>query len=373
MPPPTLRPPSSLPSHSATSLLSFLRSSSSAHLRPRSSSRTFSTTTPSLLGRRIQHPSVAAAISEKERFHTLYADKVRPGWPTITKSPAAPAILRDEEGKLIPRKYEYGKTRRCGTVALKRGMVMLWDEWGRMYGCTVLQIIDNEVVKSRWNGGVGSHMVEVGAVNHPNLHRLKTDRLNHFRRWGITPKRYTTEFKVSPDCVLEPGTRLTARHYVPGQYIDVQGYTIGRGFQGAMKRWGFKGQPATHGHSKSHRSLGSTGNSTTPGRTFPGKKMHGRMGGRKRTMQCLRIMKIDVINNLIYVRGNVPGFDDAFLRLRDAIRKEWYKKCFPDTEKVPMPTWYGGEIGEVETVREIVTGEFEGGRDPFSRPRREIE
>ena len=97
------------------------------------------------------------------------------------------------------------------------------------------------------------------------------------------------------------------------------------------------------------------------------------MGGRKRTMQCLRIMKIDVINNLIYVRGNVPGFDDAFLRLRDAVRKVWYKKCFPDVDKVPMPTHYGGEIGEVETEREIVTGEFEGVRDPFSRPKREVE
>ena len=113
---------------------------------------------------------------------------------------------------------------------------------------------------------------------------------------------------------------MTADHFVAGQLVDVQGVTQGKGFAGAMKRWGFKGLRATHGVSVSHRSHGSTGNRQDPGRVFKNKKMAGHMGARNRTQQNLEIVRTDVSRGLIFVRGSVPGHKGSWLLVKDAVK-----------------------------------------------------
>ena len=122
---------------------------------------------------------------------------------------------------------------------------------------------------------------------------------------------------------------ISAAHFTAGQYVDVQGQTVGKGYAGPMKRWGFKGLPATHGTTKKHRAHGSIGNCQDPGRVFPGKKMGGRMGNRKRTVQNVWVFKVDAERNLIYVKGQIPGKAGNFLRIKDALRKPPMDAPFP--------------------------------------------
>ncbi|KAI9353771.1 translation protein [Obelidium mucronatum] len=249
-------------------------------------------------------------------------------------------------------------------------MTALWDAWAVLTPVTVLQIVDCEVVRSRFSRACGEYMVEVGAVNEHRAYRVRRPQLYHYRRVRITPKKKLTEFRVSPDAVMPSGTRLTAMHYVPGQYVDCQAKTTGKGFQGVMKRWNFKGLRATHGVSLSHRSGGSTGNRQLPGRVFKGKKMPGRMGGKTCTVQNLRVMKIDTEHNLLYVKGAVPGPEHKYVRVSDAIRKGWHNQCFPEGAKVPFPTFTGSLEG---IERELVApAPKEGEKDPLARARREI-
>jgi len=138
-----------------------------------------------------------------------------------------------------------------------------------------------------------ARQAQVGSAD-KEARKCKKPELLHFQAHGVLPKHEVHEFRVSEDAMLPSGAVLNARHFVPGQYVDVTGISIGKGFQGAMKRWGFKGQSATHGNSKSHRSLGSTGHRKTPGRTWKGKKMHGHMGCDQITTMGLMVYGIDV-------------------------------------------------------------------------------
>jgi large subunit ribosomal protein L3 len=137
----------------------------------------------------------------------------------------------------------------------------------------------------------------------------------------VAPKAKLAEFRVSEDALLEPGTALTVEHFVIGQYVDVCGTSIGKGFAGAMKRWGFKGLRASHGVSLSHRSHGSTGNRQDPGKVFKGKKMAGHMGDRRVTVQNLEVIGIDPERGLLLVKGAVPGARNGYVRVTDAIKR----------------------------------------------------
>ncbi|KAI8801134.1 translation protein [Cladochytrium replicatum] len=276
---------------------------------------------------------------------------------------------------------------RCGLLGIKRGMTAVWDEWGVLTPVTVIQIVDNQVLKTRWDYQVGSYMVEVGAIRvRPGACRRQ--QLFHYRRVGVAPRRILAEFRVSADAVLPTGVVLNAAHFVPGQYVDCTSKSVGKGFQGGMKKWGFKGQPASHGVSLAHRSIGSTGHRKTPARVFPGKKMPGRMGGKLRTVQSLKVMKVDPHNNLIFVKGGVPGKENSPVRIVDAVKKWLRKEAFPvwaqkgDNGGVPFPTFVGDPKSlsrellpapEMGTMRKGAGGEQEVVRDPFSRARREKE
>ena len=151
-----------------------------------------------------------------------------------------------------------------------------------------------------------------------------------FGKAEVEPKARVVEFRVAEDALLDVGATISADHFVAGQMVDVAGVTQGKGFAGAMKRWGFGGLRATHGVSVSHRSHGSTGNRQDRGRVFKNKKMAGHMGARNRTQQNLEIVRTDAVRGLLFVKGSVPGHKGAWLTVADAIK-------LPRHDEAPYP------------------------------------
>ncbi|KAJ7905620.1 translation protein [Mycena olivaceomarginata] len=184
---------------------------------------------------------------------------------------------------------------RTGVIARKRGMTVLWTDQGARMPVTVLQLENCQVtanIKTIRRDHTEYHAVQVGATDRP----AKTESnqmLGHFNKARVPPKRIVREFAVTPDAHVPVGTTLSAIHFVPGQFVDVVANGIGKGFAGGMKRWGFHGLAASHGVSVSHRSSGSTGQHQDPGRVFPGKKMAGRLGGKRITTQNLAVVRVD--------------------------------------------------------------------------------
>jgi len=218
---------------------------------------------------------------------------------------------------------------RTGVIAKKVGMTRLFQEDGRHVPVTVLSLDNVQVVGRRETERDGYTAVQLGAGSAKAKNLSKPER-GHFGKAEVEPKAKLVEFRVAEDALLDVGAELTADHFVAGQLVDVQGVTQGKGFAGAMKRWGFKGLRATHGVSVSHRSHGSTGNRQDPGRVFKNKKMAGHMGARNRTQQNLEVVRTDVTRGLIFVRGSVPGHKGSWLLIKDSV-----KVARPDT--VPYP------------------------------------
>ncbi|KAJ9127548.1 hypothetical protein QFC24_000957 [Naganishia onofrii] len=225
---------------------------------------------------------------------------------------------------------------RCGAIARKRGMTALWTDDGKRVPVTVLQFDNLQVISHRppppstprtpFNRSPLSptlHTLQLGSSNtksHGTRH-ITRQMLGHFKKAGVEPKKVVREFRVTPDAVLPVGAELSVAHFVPGQYVDVTADSIGKGFAGVMKRHNFAGLKASHGVSLTHRSAGSTGQHQDPGRVLPGKKMGGHMGTTRTTIQNLPVLRIDTALNLLFVKGNVPGFDDAYVMIKDSKKK----------------------------------------------------
>ena len=195
---------------------------------------------------------------------------------------------------------------RTGVIAKKVGMTRLFQADGRHVPVTVLQLDDVQVVGRREMDRDGYTAVQLGAGKAKAKNVAKPQRAA-FGKAEVEPKAKVVEFRVADDALLDVGAHISADHFVAGQLVDVAGVTQGKGFAGAMKRWGFGGLRATHGVSVSHRSHGSTGNRQDPGRVFKNKKMAGHMGARNRTQQNLEIVRTDPIRGLLFVKGSVPG------------------------------------------------------------------
>ena len=218
---------------------------------------------------------------------------------------------------------------RTGVIAKKMGMTRLFQADGRHVPVTVLQLEDVQVIGRREKDKDGYDAVQLGAGKAKAKNVAKPQRAA-FGKAEVEPKARVAEFRVAEDALLDVGATISADHFVAGQYVDISGITQGKGFAGAMKRWGFGGLRATHGVSVSHRSHGSTGNRQDPGRVFKNKKMAGHMGARNRTQQNLEVVRTDAVRGLIFVKGSVPGSKGGWLTISDAVK-------VPRNENVPYP------------------------------------
>jgi len=209
---------------------------------------------------------------------------------------------------------------RSGVIAKKVGMPRLFMEDGKQVPVTVLQLDSLQVVANRTAEKDGYSAVQLGAGT-AKVKRVSKAMRGHFATANVAPKRKIAEFRVAPENLIEVGEEITANHYFEGQFVDVSGTSIGKGFAGAMKRWNFKGLRATHGVSISHRSHGSTGQCQDPGKVFKGKKMAGHMGAARVTTQNLQVVRTDADRGLIMVKGAVPGSKGGWVTIKDAVKK----------------------------------------------------
>ncbi len=218
---------------------------------------------------------------------------------------------------------------RTGLLAKKIGMTRIFNTEGRHVPVTVLQMDGCHVLAQRTEASHGYVALQLGVGPKKAKNCTKAER-GHFAKAKVEPRAKVAEFRVSADALVDVGAELSVAHFIAGQKVDVTGTSIGKGFAGAMKRWNFGGLRASHGVSVSHRSHGSTGNRQDPGRTFPNKKMAGHLGNERVTTQNLEVVQVDEAQGLIFVCGSVPGSDNGWVMIRDAIKQ-------PIPKNAPFP------------------------------------
>ena len=207
-----------------------------------------------------------------------------------------------------------------GLIAKKLGMSRIFEANGTHVPVTVLSVENLQVVavKTQEKDGYTAVQLGTGAVKAKNVSKALK---GHFAKANVEPKKKLGEFRVSEDCLLSVGAELSVEHFVCGQFVDVCATSLGKGFAGPMKRHNFAGLEASHGVSISHRSHGSTGQRQDPGKVFKGKKMAGHMGAERVTVQNLKVVAIDADKGLIMVKGGVPGSENSWVRITDAVKK----------------------------------------------------
>src|SRR6056297_3227770 len=217
-----------------------------------------------------------------------------------------------------------GATMRSGVIARKVGMTRLFMDDGKQIPVTVLQLDGCQVVAQRTAEKDGYTAVQLGA-GAAKAKRVSQAMRGHFATASVAPKRKVAEFRVAPENLIGVGEEITADHYFEGQFVDVSGTSIGKGFAGGMKRHNFRGLEATHGVSISHRSHGSTGQCQDPGKVFKGKKMAGHMGAARVTTQNLQVVRTDAERGLIMIKGAVPGSKGGWVTIKDAVKKPFHE------------------------------------------------
>jgi large subunit ribosomal protein L3 len=210
---------------------------------------------------------------------------------------------------------------RTGLIAQKIGMTRIFTEEGNHVPVTVLKVDNCQVVAVRTaeKDGYSAIQLGVGAAKVKNVSKAQR---GHFAKAKVEPKRFLAEFRVPADGVVAVGSELSVEHFLAGQFVDVVGTSIGKGFAGAMKRHNFGGLRASHGVSVSHRSHGSTGQRQDPGKTFKNKKMAGHLGAERVTTQNLRVVATDAERGLLMIMGSVPGHDGGYVLIKDAAKRK---------------------------------------------------
>jgi len=209
---------------------------------------------------------------------------------------------------------------RSGVIAQKVGMTRIFTDAGNHVPVTVLRLAQCQVVAHRSKDKDGYVALQLGSGTRKVKNVSKAER-GRFAVAKVEPKRKLAEFRVSDDSLIPVGAEITADHFLVGQFVDVTGTSVGKGFAGGMKRWNFGGLRATHGVSVSHRSIGSTGGRQDPGKTFKNKKMPGHMGVERITTLNLKVVQLDVERGLIMIEGAVPGSKGNWITVRDAVKK----------------------------------------------------
>jgi len=250
---------------------------------------------------------------------------------------------------------------RTGVIAKKVGMTRLFQEDGRHVPVTVLALEDCQVTAHRTEDRDGYVALQVGSGEAKQKNVNKPQR-EAFAQAEVGLKQRVAEFRLeNAEGLLPVGAHISAEHFIAGQKVDITGHTQGKGFAGAMKRWGFGGLRATHGVSVSHRSHGSTGQRQDPGKVFKNKKMAGHMGDRKRTQQNLEVVRTDAVRGLIFVRGSVPGSKNGWLLVRDAVK-------LPMPEGLPFPGAVLEKASSAPEHEEAPAGMVEGAAEHEVRP-----
>src|SRR5438067_908413 len=229
---------------------------------------------------------------------------------------------------------------RTGLIAQKLGMTRLFSGEGNHVAVTVLRVDNCQVVAQRTEDRDGYTALQLG-VGAAKVKNVTQPQRGHFAKAKVEPKAKLAEFRVSDDALVPVGAEITAAHFVPGQYVDVTGTSIGKGFAGGMKRHNFHGLRASHGVSVSQRSLGSTGPRRDPGKTFKGKKMAGHLGAERVTTQSLQVVSADAERGLVLLKGSVPGSEKGWVLIKDAVKRK-----APDG--LPFPAALRGEAGAAE-------------------------
>ena len=231
---------------------------------------------------------------------------------------------------------------RTGVIARKEGMTRIFTEDGAQIPVTVLRIDNCQVVGQRNEEKNGYTAVQLGAGT-AKIKRTSKAMRAVYANAKVEPKQKVVEFRVANENMIDVGAELGANHFIPGQFVDVTATSKGKGFAGAMKRHNFGGMRASHGVSVSHRAHGSTGQCQDPGKVFKGKKMAGQMGNKQVTAQNLQVISIDLEDNLILVKGAVPGAKNGWVLIKDAVKKK-------HSDDLPLPA--GLKIDEKKIAAE---------------------
>jgi large subunit ribosomal protein L3 len=230
---------------------------------------------------------------------------------------------------------------RSGVIAQKVGMTRIFTDSGEHVPVTVLRLANCQVIGHLTKDKNGYIALQLGAGTRKTSRLPRAER-NNFAVAKVEPKRKVVEFRVDEKALIPVGAEITADHFIVGQFVDVTGTSIGKGYAGGMKRWNFGGLRASHGVSVSHRSIGSTGGRQDPGRTFRNKKMPGQMGVERVTTLNLKVMQTDVERGLILVEGAVPGAKGGWITVRDAVKKTLPKEV-PQPGKFRVAATDGGQ------------------------------
>ena len=206
-----------------------------------------------------------------------------------------------------------------GLIGTKIGMTREFMETGQSVPVTVIKVEKGRVLDIITKEKRGYNAVKVGFFKQKNS-KINKQMKGYFAKKNTEPKKILKEFRTNNVDQFKEGNELGLEIFKDKKFLDVRSKTIGKGFAGVMKRWNFGGLRASHGVSVSHRSHGSTGQRQDPGKVFKGKKMAGHMGDKLRTMLNLEIIKSDVENNLIYLRGSIPGSKNSTVFLRESVK-----------------------------------------------------
>jgi large subunit ribosomal protein L3 len=210
-----------------------------------------------------------------------------------------------------------------GLLGKKLGMTQIFDDHGNAVPVTVIKTGPCKVVQKKTSGKEGYDALQLGFDEVQKVARVNKPLTGHFKKASIAPVRFLREFRVTPEDVngTEIGAEFTVEIFEPGEFVDVTGTSKGKGFAGVVKKYGFKGQPASRGTHEYFRHGGSIGQNMTPGRTYKGTKMPGHMGNRRVTVQSLKIVDVRGDTNILLVEGAIPGPTNGYVIVQKAVKK----------------------------------------------------